>query len=546
MPEKGQKIPITILSGFLGTGKTTLLKRILENSEGVRIGVVVNDVAEVNIDAKLVINNAEQGFCGGKSSDVVELSNGCACCSAGDDFFGALADLVIRASVRNAGYDHIVFEASGVSEPRLLRAMFLEAAQWGIKIMDAMSLESMVTVVDASNFLDLYASMDVVKDREDLIGERNAAVHAQMEKMQQEDQIQTPAPTVVQLLIEQIETADVIVLNKIDMVDESGLKYLSDTLEFLNPVAEIFQTTFGKVPVTSLLVEHREGGVASLNDMSDHQTSVEFARWLESQGEDRWRWKTPAVVPTPQASTYRWTREAIKEMDNDVLELFDSPAAGSILTEEAKQSLIEEYGFSLEELLEDGYVEREALPQGTPTSRDRQDTTATKRFGITTFVYSQRRPFVTERLDVLMQGLPWIRLAQNAQTGDVTKEKLGDENKKGPFSNVLRSKGFVWKSTDSIAAYHWSQAGRQIELGAMGKWWAAVDRAQWPEEGVTSILADCSGEWGDRRQELVFIGANMDKNAITKALDACLATDEEIQEIARFEQERPKRLVARW
>merc|ERR1719174_2815270 len=112
-------IPVTLLSGFLGSGKTTLLRHLLQNTDGVRVGVVVNDVAAVNIDAKLVQSGASQGE-GGLPEDMIELSNGCACCSAGDDLFGAIAELVSASFLRGVAYDFIVFEASGVSEPRLL------------------------------------------------------------------------------------------------------------------------------------------------------------------------------------------------------------------------------------------------------------------------------------------------------------------------------------------------------------------------------------------------------------------------------------------
>eukprot|EP00965_Chrysotila_dentata_P146929 4850636-Pleurochrysis_carterae.AAC.6 len=128
-----QPVPLTILSGFLGSGKTTMLTHILNNKDDVRVGVVVNDVAAVNIDAKLVQRGDERGSEADSAvgseltawgDDLVQLSNGCACCSAGDDLFASLAELISLSLSRGMPYDHIVVESSGVAEPRLLRAMF--------------------------------------------------------------------------------------------------------------------------------------------------------------------------------------------------------------------------------------------------------------------------------------------------------------------------------------------------------------------------------------------------------------------------------------
>jgi G3E family GTPase len=174
---------------------------------------------------------------------------------------------------------------------------------------------------------------------------------------------------------------------------------------------------------------------------------------------------------------------------------------------------------------------------------DRQDTTAAKRFGITTFVYAQRRPFVTKRFETLLVDMPWQRLPKNIPWAlePPTPEENANRNMDGPFSALVRSKGFMWLSTENEYALYWSQAGQQIEIAEMGQWWASVDRAKWPEPYANTIQNDFSGQWGDRRQELIFIGANMDQDAITKRLDACLATDDEMRELE--EAAAPKELV---
>ena len=266
-------IPVTILSGFLGAGKTTLLSHLLKNTEGYKIGVIVNDVAAVNVDAKLM-RDAEQGQGAGKL-DMIELSNGCACCSAGDDLFGAMAELVSNCMMRGELYDHIVFEASGVAEPKLLRAAFQEAGQSGWPLMRHVRLENMVTVVDASSFLELYASTEKVSERADLGGDELLKDEPGLEVWALPEEL-PPAPSVVQLLIEQVETADVLVLNKVDGVDAAGLAYLSDALGHINGFATLLPTTFGNVAPSQVLVGEREAGVALSNEVIDEPAPIEL------------------------------------------------------------------------------------------------------------------------------------------------------------------------------------------------------------------------------------------------------------------------------
>jgi G3E family GTPase len=266
-------IPVTILSGFLGAGKTTLLSHLLKNTEGYKIGVIVNDVAAVNVDAKLM-RDAEQGQGAGKL-DMIELSNGCACCSAGDDLFGAMAELVSNCMMRGELYDHIVFEASGVAEPKLLRAAFQEAGQSGWPLMRHVRLENMVTVVDATNFLELYASTEKVSERADLGGDELLKDEPGLEVWALPEEL-PPTPSVVQLLIEQVETADVLVLNKVDGVDAAGLAYLSDALGHINGFATLLPAKFGNVAPSQVLVGEREAGVALSNEVIDEPAPIEL------------------------------------------------------------------------------------------------------------------------------------------------------------------------------------------------------------------------------------------------------------------------------
>ena len=149
-------------------------------------------------------------------------------------------------------------------------------------------------------------------------------------------------------------------------------------------------------------------------------------------------------------------------------------------------------------------------------------TTAEARFGISTFVYTRRRPFAPERFRALMRDLPVI-----VSGGAAGASGAGDAAAAAPFTPVLRSKGFVWLGGEQTVAHYWSQAGKHLEVSEMGRWWASVPRDEWPEAHEQSILEDFDGASGDRRQELVFIGAGLDEGAISAALDDCLLSEEE-------------------
>eukprot|EP00945_MAST-04E_sp_MAST-4E-sp1_P008144 g8144.t1 len=223
--EERPPTPVTLLSGFLGAGKTTMLKHILENKAGLKIGCVVNDVASVNIDAKLVRNQhsattgagaeeADKTTVQSLNPDTVELQNGCVCCSVSEELVQTIDDLLQLADMRGDVYDFIVIESSGVAEPKGVRDTFQDLIDEGHYVMDRVSLNNMVTVLDSVDFMKQYKSKDVMQQRPDLGSFREAGAA---------DSAYTP---VVKLLVEQVETADVIVINKTDLIDDEKLQYL--------------------------------------------------------------------------------------------------------------------------------------------------------------------------------------------------------------------------------------------------------------------------------------------------------------------------------
>ncbi len=428
-----ETVRVALLTGYLGAGKTTTLNYILNNQEGIRAAVIVNDIGEVNIDAELIEKNGGATM---EDENLIPLSNGCICCTLADDLAAQLGSLA-----RSGKYNYIIIEASGICEPAPIAQTIAMICDQMTEEGVSMKIDNIIAVVDAARMLQEFENGRALQ-RKDL----------------EEDDLEN-------LLIQQIEFCTTIILNKTDLVNEDELNELKAIVRSLQSDAKIIETVNGQLPVSEALN----------TDIFNLDRAMASAGWVDA-------------IQHPEKHDHHEEHEH-HDHDHEEHEHHDH---------DHEEHDHHDHDHEEHEHHDHDHEEHDHHHHhGHGHHHHHHGPGEMYEYGIDTFVYHRRRPFVHDKLVELCDAWP---------------------------HSIIRCKGMVWYQEEPSMSFIFEQAGRQIIESPSGKFLASAPKAQ--QEAILNRYPQVKKMWdekyGDRMIKLVFIGKNMDREGIEAMLDSCL------------------------